>query len=65
MPERHPVFTLLGVRPIIVEDLGHPALLLPDEGIILLDTRADLDVVGDWALATAAQEMAAAGPEQP
>lgn len=45
---------VIGLRPILVENLGPPALLLHDHSILLIDSRADLDAVSSWALSEAA-----------
>lgn len=50
MSDRLPMFQLLGVRPIVVEELGRDALLLPEHGLIFIDADADVAEVADWAL---------------
>lgn len=49
---------LISLRPITVPQLGHPALILHDHKLILVDSEADLEEVADWALARSAQLLA-------
>lgn len=51
------IFELVGLRPVVVPDLGRQALLLPRWGIILIDSAADVAAVSDWALARAAARL--------
>lgn len=65
MPDRLPTFQLLGVRPIVVEELGREAILLVEDGLVLIDAGADIERVAEWALATAAHDLAdTSGPRR-
>lgn len=44
---------LIGLRPVLVPDLGQDAIILTKEAIILIDTKADMERVTDRALAAA------------
>lgn len=52
------MYELLGLRPIVVEGLHKDAILVDDEGIILIDQDADRDGVARWALAYCAHVLA-------
>ena len=54
------LFTLAGLRPIIVPDLGTAAIMLGSYGLVLVDAAADLVQVSDWALTRAAGHLALA-----
>ena len=58
MPDRLPTFQLLGVRPIVVEELGREAILLVEDGLVLIDAGADVERVAEWALTMAAHDLA-------
>ena len=62
MTEPHTMLELIGLRPIAVDDLGPPALILHDHGIVLIDAGAELDEVADWALAESARLLAEVTP---
>lgn len=56
-PEPHTMLELIGLRPVIVDDLGRPAVMLAKHGLIIVDSAADLHRVADWALARAASRL--------
>jgi len=48
------LLALLGLRVVLVDDLGRDALLLPDHAIVLIDASLDcagLEQIADRALA--------------
>ncbi len=44
---------LIGLRPVVVPQLGQQSIILIQSRIILIDSDADMDDVIDHALATA------------
>lgn len=46
---------LIGLRPIVVPQLGRRSIMLQDYNILLVDAEADLEEVADWALSEAAR----------
>lgn len=57
-PDPHTMLELIGLRPVAVDELGSPAVILHDHGIVLIDARADLREVSDWALAATVDFLA-------
>ena len=56
-PDPITMLDLIGLRPIVVDDLGCPAVMLTKHRLIIVDSAADLHRVADWALARAASRL--------
>lgn len=60
LPEVVQVLSIVGIRPVIVPDLGRDALLLLEYGLMLIDgdlSVEKVDNVIDWGLAEAAETL--------
>lgn len=63
-PDPHATFELLGLRPVILANLGSDAIILLRSKLILIDAEADLEVIAGRALSIAAARESGRWPDR-